>query len=377
MKRALLILLTFCIHFISQAQQTINGSITHDNITRSYILYIPLGYTGASSIPLLLNFHGFTNTAQDQLDWSDFRPIADTAQFIVVHPQGLLFNGNTHWNVGGWTLGSTANDIGFTLALIDSLSSQYNIDSSRIYSTGFSNGGFFSFELACQVGEKIAAIASVGGSMTPQTFNNCNPDHFTPVLQFHGTSDNTVPYTGAGFSRPINTILDYWVGFNGADTPASVISLPDLDSADGSTVDHIIYSNVTNGAEIEHFRLNGDGHNWPGYTGNMDINASEEIWKFLSRYTLDSLAKPLPSFLDAKRQNKLMAYPNPSNGIVNLHFGPGPSPDQVELISTQGEVFILEPGASGKINVSGFSKGIYLLKCQLAQQVYITRISIR
>ena len=70
--------------------------------------------------------------------------------------------------------------------MLDSLSYDYNIDSTRVYDTGMSNGGFMSFLLSCQLSEKIAAIASVAGSMTPETFNNSNPQHPTPILQIHG-----------------------------------------------------------------------------------------------------------------------------------------------------------------------------------------------
>ena len=376
MKTKLLFLTTFLFPLYSNAQQTINGSFQHNNVNRSYILYEPAGYTGTSPIPLVLNFHGLNFSAQDQLDWSDMRLIADTAQFIVVHPQGTLFNGNTHWNVGGFTLGSTADDIGFTLALIDTISSQYNIDASRVYSMGFSNGGFFSFELACQVGQRITAIASVGGSMTPQTFNDCDPNHYTPVLQFHGTADNTVPYNGAGFSRPINTMLDYWVDFNEADTPRIVTPLPDIDSTDGSTVDHMVYNNPTHGAEVEHFRLNGDGHNWPGYSGNMDIDASAEIWKFFSRYTLDSLGQPPPSSITTRKERQLMVYPNPAQDLVKIKYDGGNQIDQIEMISSKGERFHFIPNEAGMIDVSNLSPGIYLIKSMAKGKPLIERLVI-
>jgi len=77
-----------------------------------------------------------------------------------------------------------------------------------------SNGGFMSFLLSCQLSEKIATIASVTGSMTPETFNNSNPQHPTPILQIHGTSDNTVPYNGTTWSKSIDDVIQYWVDYN-------------------------------------------------------------------------------------------------------------------------------------------------------------------
>ena len=88
--------------------------------------------------------------------------------------------------------GSTIDDVGFTEALIDELANLYTINLDRVYATGMSNGGFMSFLLACQLSEKIAAIASVTlNSMTLDTYDNCKAQHPTPILQIHGTSDKT------------------------------------------------------------------------------------------------------------------------------------------------------------------------------------------
>jgi polyhydroxybutyrate depolymerase len=188
---------------LTEAQQTLNESISHNGVWRQYIVYIPAIYDGTSPVPLMFNFHGFTMTANDQMTWGgDMRPVADTAGFILVYPQGTLFWGSTHWNVGSWTAGSTADDLGFTEAMIDALAGNYNIDLTRVYSCGYSNGGYFSFELACQLSGRIAAIGSVGGTMSTETFNACNPLHPTPIVTIHGTADGTVSYSGG---NPLNS----------------------------------------------------------------------------------------------------------------------------------------------------------------------------
>ena len=277
------------------SQQTINGTITHDNLQREYILYVPATYTGESPVPLLFNFHGYTFTAKDQMQYGDFRAIADTAGFIIVHPLGTLFNGNTHWSVGGWTKGSTADDVGFTESLLDSLTSEYNVDLKRVYSTGFSNGGFFSFLLACQVSHKFAAVASVGGSMTPLIYTNCNPTHPMPILQIHGTNDGVISYNGGTWAWPINDLLQYWTRHNNGNTNSIKMDIPDKDTNDGSTVEHIIFRGEDIGVTVEHFKITGGLHTWPGttrFTGsgtNQDINAADEIWKFFSSYDINGL----------------------------------------------------------------------------------------
>src|SRR4030095_1043345 len=146
--------LIFCLPLFLEGQQTINGTITHGGLQREYILYVPSSYEPGTPAPLVLNFHGYTSNALEQMFYGDFRPIADTAGFLVVHPQGTKdMLGNNHWNVGWGT--STVDDLGFTSALIDSLSAQFDIDPNRIYSTGMSNGGFMSYKLACELSDRI------------------------------------------------------------------------------------------------------------------------------------------------------------------------------------------------------------------------------
>jgi polyhydroxybutyrate depolymerase len=220
--------------------------------------------------------------------YTGFNEISDTANFIVVYPQGTTYLGATHWNVGGFTQGSTTDDVGFLDSLIDEISSDYSINPDRIYSTGMSNGGYMSFLLACQISPKIAAIASVTGSMTPPTYDECNPQHPTPVLQIHGTTDDVVAYGGtAGWSESIPDVLDYWVTYNNCDSEAVITAIDDIDTSDGTTVEHHLYGSGDNGVTTEHFKVFGGGHDWPGAWGNMDIEASIEIWKFFMRFDIN------------------------------------------------------------------------------------------
>lgn len=274
---------------------TLNRTLLHDGQERSYVLYVPDSYRADRSFPLLFNFHGYTSDATAQMWYGDFRPIADTAGFIIIHPQGTLLNGNTHWNVGGWTLGSTVDDVGFTEALIDELANVYNVDRNRVYSTGMSNGGYMSFLLACQLSEKIAAVASVTGSMTPEIRNECEPTHPMPVLQIHGTADAVVPYGGAIWTVSIEQVISYWAEVAECDPTADKESIPDINPTDGSTVERESYSCRGGQAEIEHYRVLGGGHTWPGSAfgsvneTNYDIDASARIWDFFNQFDLEGL----------------------------------------------------------------------------------------
>lgn len=318
--RKLLIMVATVSFTLTYAQQTINGSIIHDGIQRDYILYIPAIYDGGTEVPLVFNFHGFGSNANEQMLYGDFRAIADSEGFLLVHPEGTFFNGNQHWNVGGFTIGSTVDDVGFTEALIEELAGPYTINLDRVYATGMSNGGYMSFLLACQLSEKIAAVASVTGAMTPETFDACSPQHPTPILQIHGTNDEIVPYNGASWSRSIEDVMTYWVNYNNCDEPPSTTVFPDIDPTDGSTVEHIVYQNGDNNVTTEHMKVLGGQHTWPGsvfnFPGtNQDINASMEIWAFFSRFDINGTL----STRDYNDQS-VTIYPNPTRSTINLSF---------------------------------------------------------
>jgi polyhydroxybutyrate depolymerase len=239
-KHILLVTLWLLAFSCSWAQQTITKNMLRNGITREYIIYIPAIVNNANATPLLFNFHGNGGTANSQMMLgTGMRQIADTAGCILVYPQGTLFNGSTHWNVGSVTLGSTADDIGFTEAIIDTLAANYTIDLNRVYGCGFSNGGYFCFELACKLSNKIVAIGSVGGTMSNETYNSCNPLRPIPVLTINGTQDSTVYYNGGKpiNSKSLDSVNNYWVGENNTDTIPGSILLPNIDTTDGSTVE--------------------------------------------------------------------------------------------------------------------------------------------
>ena len=355
--------------FSSFSQQTINASITHDWIQRDYILYIPELYDGNTAVPLVLNFHGYGSNAAQQMFYGDFRDIADTEGFLLVHPEGTTFIGDQFWNVGFPGLSSNIDDVGFTEALIDELATLYAIDLDRVYATGMSNGGFMSFLLACQLSEKIAAVASVTGSMTQDTFDDCNAQHPTPVLQIHGTDDGVVLYNGNNLSIPIADVISYWVDFNNCETTPTTTTLPDVDVSDGSTIEHSVYEDGDNGITTEHMKVIGGGHTWPGSVintagTNQDIDASMEIWLFFSRFDING-----PLSTDDFEKNQVTIYPNPTQSKINLSLKYAKEV-HYKLFSPLGKQLMTGTITSSneEIDISHLPSNIYFLK--LGNQVH-------
>lgn len=358
-----LLVLLFGCAFSGFAQETIYASLTHDGIQRDYILYIPELYDGNSDVPLILNFHGFGSNATQQMFYGDFRDIADTEGFLLVHPEGTTVIGNQFWNVGFPGISSTIDDVGFTEALIDELAASYAIDLDRVYATGMSNGGFMSFLLACQLSEKIAAVASVTGAMTQDTFDNCNAQRPVPALQIHGTEDDVVLYNGNTLSLSIADIISYWVDHNNCETTPTTTTLPDIDPSDGSTIEHSVYEAGDNGITTEHMKVIGGGHTWPGSvinTGgtNQDIDASMEIWLFFSRYDINGLLST-----DDFENNQVTIYPNPTQSKIKLSLNFSKEVDY-KLFSPLGKQLMTGTITSSneEIDISYLPSNIYFLK---------------
>jgi polyhydroxybutyrate depolymerase len=158
-----------------------------------------------------------------------------------------------------------------------------------------SNGGTFSHHLAGLLSDEIAAIASVSGPMTPPMVVVSNPVHPTPVMHIHGTEDPLVPYDGRPPFLSVAAQLEYWVDYNNCNPTPTITQVPDINPDNPVTVEHFVYEGGDNNVNVEHFKIIGGSHAWPriaGQAGN-DVDASEEIWKFLSRYDINgSISSP-------------------------------------------------------------------------------------
>jgi len=331
---------------------------------RKYIVYIPAIYDGSTPVPLMFNFHGYTGNAGSYMSRVRMQEIADTAGCILCYPYGSLFYGKTHWNVGAWTNGSTADDLGFTEAMIDTLAAEFNINLHRVYSCGYSNGGYFSYELACKLSHRIAAIGSVGGKMSIETYNSCNPEHPTPVVVIHGTKDNTVSYYGtAPGSKTIREVNTYWINHNNADTSAIVENIPDINTSDGSTVEYYSYQNGDNCTTVDLYKVIGGGHDWPGAWGNKDIDASLIIWNFVSRYDINGrIDCSTTSVAERIKDKNELIYPNPAKEFVTIEMDLQKDME-CKIYSLIGELILsrnISPG-NKTINVSELPSSIYFL----------------
>ena len=281
----------------SYQSNTQKCSFTHNNIIREYYIYIPSSYTPSSNAPLMFVLHGYGSSATDIMFYSSFQNLAEEDSYIIVYPQGSLLNGVTHWNIGGLTIGPTpisallnsfkyfffpTNDLDFIETITELVDNEYFINNERIYSTGMSNGGYMSYHLACNT-NLFAAVASVAGSMTPETYNNCSPTNATSILQIHGLQDFTVPYNGLPWSKPIPEVMGYWSEYNNCnEDPLSSIT----DLSDGSYIYFDSYQNCSNTVGVNLISHSTMGHTWPSIN-NHSMSATAEVWSFFKDYDLN------------------------------------------------------------------------------------------
>lgn len=378
MKRHYFVFLLSFIPFFAFAQSTVNGSFDHDGITRTYFSYIPASYSPAQSAPLILNLHGYTsNNIQQQL-YSGFGPIADTAGFIMVFPQGTneLLTQQPFWNFG--IFGETVDDLGFLEALIDTISAHYNIDQKRIYSTGMSNGASMSIFMACR-SNRFAAVASVCGSMSVQ--NPCTPSYPIPVMEIFGTSDPIGPYEGNATSQPIENVVSFWVLKNQCNPTPQITAVPDINTGDGCTAEHYLYSGGIDGHTVEFYKINNGGHTWPGVIpipmyGNtcMDFNASKEIWRFFRQFSRENAV----GLANVVTDTGIAVMPNPSQDQLYIQFGESVKNGSYELLNINGR--LLRRGrltqSNHVIDTSDLNVGTYFIRIEIDNYIITRKVII-
>lgn len=354
-------LLTLTGFFVfSQTGTTILDSIKSNNIYRKYRLYVPLAYNSSTPAPLVFNLHGYTSNALSQQLYSNFMPIADTAKFLMVLPEGTLFNGNQYWNAG---FGPGANDLLYMNDLIDSLNLTYNIDNNRIYSCGMSNGGIMSYYLACNASNRFAAIASVTGSMLNSWFSS-SPPRPVPVMEIHGTNDATVPYNGDATFAHIDSVVKKWARHNSCLSSPLTTSVTNVNTTDGATAIHYRYTGGTNNADVELYKVINGGHTWPGApiaigVTCMDFNASAEIWRFFSKYKLNLLT----TIDKHELANEPLIYPNPANSYITIKTQE--TDLAITVFNSLGEIVrvpAISNNTSYTLSLNDLSNGVYILR---------------
>jgi len=292
---SLIIICFFSLTAAAQSREE-RGQIIVDDITRSFVVYMPDGISTTQKPPVLISLHGRFGTGAQMMGFADFRPIADKEKFVIVCPDGI----SKSWNAGLKTPANRKgiNDVKFIDQLITYMLSTYHGDAQRVYVTGMSNGGFLSSRLACELPNRVAAIAAVGASMDKN--QRYQPTKPVPVMYIQGTKDPLVPFDGvAKRGRGIGVIyshldiLKLWIDADACGEKPVITNLPD-NAGDGTSIIKEEYTNAKTGVKVIGYTVTNAGHTWPGGTQYLpkmmigsvshNLNACEAIWDFCKGY---------------------------------------------------------------------------------------------
>lgn len=275
-------------------------TFTSEGRDRTFQLLVPENYDSNVATPVVLNWHGLGSDGPQQLAFSDYAPVANRETFFVVAPTGIPGPNDDR---NSWELGDTdptRDDLVFLDDLLAMLTSTLCVDEARIYSTGMSNGGYFTSVLVCEAADRIAAAASVGAL---HHADDCEPSRPVPYIGFHGTEDATVPYFGGGGSSllPEGVTIELFepaIPDEFAEFAADFgCDAEPLEATIGDDVTKYDYQNCA--VEMTFYGIENAGHTWPGSAISLaisegfglgvttdDISATEVSWEFFSRHSI-------------------------------------------------------------------------------------------
>ncbi|MGI9613369.1 MAG: alpha/beta hydrolase family esterase, partial [Acidimicrobiales bacterium] len=286
---------------LASGQSTV--SFDFEDRTRVYELVVPPTYDPNVPTPLVMNWHGLGSNGPDQLGFSEYPPLAAKEGFLVVAPTGVPTPGLSQ---NSWELTDaddpTRDDLAFAEVVLDRVIATACVDEARVYTTGMSNGGYFSSRLVCELADRIAGAASVAALAHP---DDCDPSRPVPYIGFHGVDDEVVPYDGGGLSSLAPGVrvelfeaiipeefAEFAATFGCEPTP--------IEQALSEDVTAFEYEGCADGVEAVFYRLDNAGHTWPGSNislaisqasglgvTNTDVNATELSWELFSRHSLE------------------------------------------------------------------------------------------
>jgi polyhydroxybutyrate depolymerase len=274
-----------------------NGTIVSSGEKREYLLHVPGSYDRAKPTPLVISMHAAALWPAAQMETSRWNKAADQDGFIVVYPSGTLLAPLPILpSLPVWLMKPEADlmaEVRFISELIDTLQGAYNIDSTRIYANGFSNGGGMAFALSCTLSDRIAAIGTVAAAQV-LPWSWCANFRPVPMIAFHGTADRFVPYNGGpawASTTPFPTVSEWtanWARRNrcGPDPVETVVA---------TDVTRVEYTSCAEEAGVVLYAIQGGGHSWPGGkpmpkwmvgSTSSGIDATGQMWAFFRNHRL-------------------------------------------------------------------------------------------
>lgn len=204
------------------------------------------------------------------MEFTNINAFAENERWLAVYPVGTgLIKG---FNGAGCCPGVRADDVQFAKDIISYLMTEMCFDSNNVFSTGFSNGGFMTHRLACEVPELFKGFA-VHSGLIGKDFD-CSPSQGVPMLMVHGDADTTVPYYGNGNWDAFADVAGRWANNNACGSEDNAMS-----TLSTETSQCVRYNNCGKGVPLEYCTVVGLAHKWSG-SRNFDVEFTAYLFDF-------------------------------------------------------------------------------------------------
>lgn len=363
-----LIAVTFFSVILNHAFAQITDSIFWGGKQRTYKYFVPALYNGIDKVPLVISLHPSFSNADNHMNAAKWQLYGDTANFISVYPNGTSNQAgstNFSWNAYNLSTGSSADDIGFLNAVLDSMIAHYSIDTCKIYISGFSNGAWMAWRMMCDFTDRFAAVGPLSGSWkygkdgfcdhggcdgstipntsppSEEAHLNCTPSKKLPYMYYRGT--NEVNLTDRAVTDPNGNY--FWSHFNDCDTVPVIDTIVDLG-------DKIIREHYTHCDQAETYIMNviGNSHLW-------HASATKQFWNFFRNKSKCGLSTSVLE--NDANETALNIYPNPVSETLYLEFEGNYS---VSVYNYWGQLVFINPlDGHSSISTSLFQNGLYYL----------------
>ncbi len=269
-----------------QGSQPISQSLISIDVNgeeRKFRLTVPSSNAG-TKLPIIIAFHGGGGAEEDFQQQNEFDQLGEQEKFIMAY---AIAEDDRTASEGEWFLNTAATsreDNDFSETIVDELSKDYCIDQDRLYAIGYSLGSMYTYEIACQLNDRFAAVASFAGTM-PVEPETCDLNGSMSVMHIHGKLDYIIDYDddwdwkdgeheGVGTMSNVPGMIDAW---------AARANCENSENDADFFLEHITHSGCFGDARIEHYGIEFHEHTWPDEVDGTETY--QLIWQFLSDFT--------------------------------------------------------------------------------------------
>ena len=371
--------LFLCLFALTSFAQRFDIKITVDSEERFFIVSKPSGTPPPGGYPLVFMFHGSSGDGEKFYNISGWKEKGEEEKIITVFPSSLewcIIDSGKQKRTTKWVNGDLLSvacpgqtfkdDVHFVRVMLDTIAATIPIDRSRVYGTGFSNGGCFTAKLAVEASDIFAAIATASGPMVET--DSGTPKRMIPIVYSIGTMDDRF-YTAVGLPEiPFNDSGLYYAGFN-IKRFLGCLGLNEEYTKD-STALFLSYNFKTLAAtaswEFNYILFKGLSHQYPNGI-NYPATAANFLWDFFQKYRIPSAVERAPA------NKHITLWPNPAGRFVTVEG----NAKSFILRSLYGTTVFESPVFDYKrIELPQLTSGIYFAEIETAEGVYHEKLII-